>query len=90
MANPRELRSLTFAKADGMAGERSISYGVNRTGKYVVRVDYPAGEDIAPDFFRYDTAAPALAAWERFISEWTAAGYIPADEYWAALKLRFS
>lgn len=79
-------RNETFAKADGMAGERSICFGTNRNNKYVIRIDWPAGEDIGPDFYRYDSADEALAMWDRVVAEWKAAGYIPAEEYWAALR----
>ncbi len=83
---PREIATAAWAKADGMAGERGITYGINRGGKHVIRIDWPAGEDIAPDFYRFETADEARECWRKFVTSWRAAGYIPAAEYWEVLK----
>ena len=85
---PKTIATRTMAKADGMAGEHSLTYGTNANGKHVIRVGYPAGEDICPDYYRYDSIEEARATWKRFVANWIAKGYIDADQYWAALKAK--
>jgi hypothetical protein len=44
--------------------EHGLVYHINQSGKHVVTHYKPAGEDIAPDVYRYDNIDDARATWK--------------------------
>lgn len=77
------IHQATYVKADGMAGERTLTYGTNAKGQYVVRIGLPVGEGIGIEssIFRYATIEEAGRKCGETLKAWEIAGYIPAEDY---------
>ncbi len=58
---PKTIARATYAHIGGT--ERGLTYGINRDGKHVIVVGWSAGEDLNPDFYRFDTIEEARACW---------------------------
>lgn len=66
-----------FARPDGMAGDRGLTYGINRNGLHVILEALPAGEDIAGgNVHRFSTKQEARACWIKLQSAWMSSGYV--------------